>query len=499
MLRKELKLHFFLVFISAVLTSVSFLSFIKSGFLIFFSLVPLFYVAGKTTDRFRLIYFLVWGMIVHLTALYWLTHVTWAGYIVLAGYHTLYIFLFAFLWKYCKNIFQLALLWVSLEWLKQTLFGGSPLGILGGTLSFMPEAIQISSFGGILLVNFWIVFLNLLLADMLISAWWSLSSKKNRVYPLILLSICFLPFCYGIARLHFKSLKQTDNYLKVAVIQPNISPDIKWSSEKEKQQFESILNLSFKLINDKPDILVLPETVFTMDFRYSPSAVKLLESITKSLECKILFGSPDDQSLKGESYNSAFLIDSALVPLFVYHKVNLVPFGETIPFHNYFPQLKVLTPVTEGFIKGKKLPFFQFSENIFISPLICFEDTLSDFVRKCSNQGADVLITLTNNGWFPGLFGPVTHELLARFRAVENGIPLIRCSNTGVSSWIDSRGKVVKCIQNEEGQIEGIPGIMMCEIPLFSKETTLFSKIGYSWIFMLIFSVLIWELGKRKW
>src|SRR6185369_5441083 len=103
------------------------------------------------------------------------------------------------------------------------------------------------------------------------------------------------------------------------------------------------------------------------------------------------------------------------------------------------------------------------------SVLICFEDTFGHLVRESVDDETDFLVNLTNNGWFGNSAAQWQHAASAAFRAVENGIPLLRCSNNGLTCWIDSRGRLRELFRDQTGSEYGV-GFATWQIPLLAPE-----------------------------
>jgi len=413
-------------------------------------------------------------------SLIWIKDVTFIGLLLLSLYHTLYLLIFSQVFKKKFSLFNKALSWVILEWLRcEVIAVGSPFLSVGSAFSDFPVLTQISSIGGIHLISFWALLVVLLSLSFINNE----SRKIKSLIPLLLLIT--IPYLYGVIKLNRNKPNPVTNPLHISIIQPNISPEIKWSIETEKQQLEIIKNLILNF-SDNTDLLVLPETVFTYDYRSNLKVKGFLKNLTKNKNSMILFGAIDDLSKNNVSYNGAFLLDQNLKLQSVYHKKNLVPFGEYIPFKKWMPEFECLTPIGDGFEAGNKLPYMNLTKNITTAPLICFEDCLSSFVRNVCHQDIDLILTITNNGWFRSIKGPLMLERLARFRAVENGVPLIRCANTGVSSYIDPYGRVLQRIEDKKRQFVNISGVMNCKIYKKDKSRTIFSFIGYWWILALI-------------
>ncbi len=140
-------------------------------------------------------------------------------------------------------------------------------------------------------------------------------------------------------------------------------------------------------------------------------------------------------------------------------------FGEYIPLVRWLPFLRWLTPVGDGFTPGDRVvPFNLTGLGASISPLICFEDAFPQEARSHAGPDTDFLVNLTNDGWFGDGPEQKQHAEMAVFRAVENGVPLVRCTNNGLTCWIDAQGRIRE-IHETGGSIYG-PGFIAPEIPL---------------------------------
>jgi apolipoprotein N-acyltransferase len=148
----------------------------------------------------------------------------------------------------------------------------------------------------------------------------------------------------------------------------------------------------------------------------------------------------------------------------VYHKQKLVIFGEYIPLVRWLPFLKWFTPITDGWTAGDKPVVFA-GDHYTVAPLVCFEDVFPGTTRSASAGGPDFLVNLTNDGWFGEGAEQWQHLANSVFRAVENGLPLVRCANNGITGWIDQNGRVQQVFRSLAGSEYG-PGSLVMEIPL---------------------------------
>jgi apolipoprotein N-acyltransferase len=153
----------------------------------------------------------------------------------------------------------------------------------------------------------------------------------------------------------------------------------------------------------------------------------------------MLSGSSDDKDYY--VYNTVFLTrDGKLVP---YHKVMLVPFSEIMPFEAQFPILSRVNLGAAGFKRGESEAVFRINDKLEIAPYICYEIIFPSFVRRRLSESTNMLVNVTNDGWFGRSSGPYQHAAMAQMRSVENGIALARSANSGISMFVDPYGRVL--------------------------------------------------------
>ena len=200
-------------------------------------------------------------------------------------------------------------------------------------------------------------------------------------------------------------------------------------------------------------------------------------------------------------FNAAILFAPGEIPHGkVYHKQKLVIFGEYIPLLRWLPFVKWFTPITGSFTAGTEPAQFEMlrwgerpreplvelnngssgaspHQTVNTSPLICFEDTFPQLARKAASTNTDFLVNLTNDGWFGESAEQWQHEQGAIFRAVESGIPLVRCANNGITCWIDANGRVREVFQDKTKSVYGA-GAMTIDLPLSSRTPTFYNRHG---------------------
>ena len=181
-------------------------------------------------------------------------------------------------------------------------------------------------------------------------------------------------------------------------------------------------------------------------------------------------------------FNAAFLFDPDGRFVATYRKQHLVVFGEYLPLARALPFLRRIIPVPGDFTPGDKAVSFELSQpRARLSPLICFEDVIPGLTRQNAGDDTDLLLNLTNDGWFGQSAAQWQQAANAVFRAVENGLPMVRCTNNGLTCWIDSLGRLRQLLQSESGDVYA-PGFMIAKIPLLpvgqKREPTFYHRHG---------------------
>jgi apolipoprotein N-acyltransferase len=189
-------------------------------------------------------------------------------------------------------------------------------------------------------------------------------------------------------------------------------------------------------------------------------------------------------------FNSTFAILNSGTVLEPYHKQVLMPFGEFMPLSSVFPWLTKLNPMVANFTAGTKEKVFEYpmvrNDGSFytarVSPLICYEDVIPTPARKSTKLGAQLLVNITNDGWFGISMAPIQHNQIASLRAVENRRYLIRSTNTGLTALVSPTGATVQTLPVFS------EGVLSAQVPLIDYMTlyTVFTGNFLGWTLLLI-------------
>ncbi len=427
-----------------------------------------------------------------------------------------------------------ASLWTLMEWLRLFVLSGFSWNPVGLALTVTDVTRQFVSLGGVYGLSFWVMLVNLLL----LYAWRSPYKVKRWCYVGVL---ALLPFVFGCCHLSYHSEKLAEqakvSSFKVSLVQTALSAEEKLGFGGRVQgfippfqQWERILALLMIEGKYDSDLIVLPEGTVpfeearmiysVMDVQaafhahfpekslvYFPplerpfaaqdrtgqwlaSNAYWAQSISNLFHSTLIAGF-DSSGLTedDESYNAAFFFQPGCHTVMRYEKRVLVPMGEYIPF-DWCRDLAAKYGIYGSFIPGDTAKVFPASSPLGMS--ICYEETYGHLMRENRQCGAEVLVNITNDVWFPNSTLPKQHSDLAILRSIENGIPLVRAANTGVTLAVDSLGRNIATL-NPEG--ESCAGVLNVEVPKYYYDT-LYTQLGDSLIigFCLLMLILFLRL-----
>lgn len=444
----------------------------------------------------------VFGLVFFWIVFGWLRTVTGLGWFVLAFYLALYPAAFALFADVaaCDRTFlrsgpnlllafSCAAAWTALEWVRGWLFSGFGWNGLYASQHENLPMIQFAEFTGVAGVTF-LVALGNAIGTITVRRFVA-EAGRTKIRPhydfTVTMALVALAFGHGAKTLLATAPEGVD--LKVAAIQPNIAQDEKFDPALALRNVDILARHTRTALIGEPHLVLWPESALPRDPEGYEAAFDLVAALREESRFSLLLGS-EDADERG-SYNAAMLVRPGDMVAQVYRKIHLVPFGEYIPFRHSFPLFAWIagTQVPGDFVAGTQFTVFVLSEPpLNIGPLICFEDTLGDLTRKFVLAGADVLANVTNDGWFLRSSAADQHLAHARFRAVENRRPLLRCANTGVTAWVDACGRVRGELRGPDGSpfIEGFLAGSVRVTPgaattFYTRHGDVFAKACCAW------------------
>ncbi len=451
-----------LVGFSALLFSLSFPPSLL-GPLAFVSLVPLWEALDGVDLSSSLRLGWLWGLLTNSLCLYWICWATvWGGIgaiFVLSLYGLFYSLSFGLFQKRGRDwgLFIAPFLWVSWEYLRAQGQLAFPWLDLSYTQGYSLSFIQLATLTGSAGISLWVAIVNLL-------CFLSLYRRRGYSYLFPLAIIIIIPYLWGHSLI---PSSRPQEGIKVGMVQGNIDQKVKWDARFLSYSLDTYVEMSRMIASQTPDLLVWPETSIPCYLMHRQEYREKVGELSRELGVPLLVGAPDYiYSNNGEPryYNAVFLLRPRSKDVQHYHKIQLVPFSERIPFDQQLPILRRMNFGEADFSPGRELTIFKINKGRFAS-LICFEAIFSGLVRKFVKEGADFLVNVTNDGWFGHTSGPFQHAGIARFRAVENRISMARCANTGISAFYDPYGRVIA--QTRLLTRENLIG----ELPLRGEET----------------------------
>jgi apolipoprotein N-acyltransferase len=242
--------------------------------------------------------------------------------------------------------------------------------------------------------------------------------------------------------------------VKLRIMQPNLQQDVRFNYAAKAEVMQKYLTLSDRASGPQStgvrdaSILIWPESAFPFFLtREADAMAQIAELLPKGTI--LLTGSvraPDlpPGTIITRAYNSIYAIDHDGSVLSIYDKLHLVPFGEYLPFQRLLERvgLMQLTKVAGGFLSGDRRRPMDVTGAPKMLPLICYEAIFPGTVVQGSERPG-LLVNVTNDGWFGDTTGPRQHLHQARVRAVEEGLPLVRAANNGISAAVDGYGRIL--------------------------------------------------------
>ena len=416
--------------------------------------------------------------------------------------------------------------WTLIEWGRLFILCGFPWNPVGLSMTASAPSSQMVALFGVFGLSFWVVLVNLLALNLFFS-----KSKKQ----ILSFGSCFvLPYVFGLGHIYFHDVYKPNVFhtLSALLVQPGLLPDQKSFFYEKRERFvdpltqwrEMIYSIK-KKANQKIDLIVFPESavpfsasscVYPFELVYNllkkewnverdvltelllaPFAEKLegvwyvnnafwAQAIANYWDAEVVIGLDDTDKKTGLSYSSAFHFQPQSFELSRYDKRVLVPLAEYLPF-NFLKPFVERYGIADFFEHGKEANIF--GKKYALSCSICYEECYGNLMREGRKKGAEVFINITNDAWFPSSQLPLQHFYHGRLRALENGVPLLRACNTGVTVGVDSLGRTVGLLQEKAGLADQSSEALFLTLNITSYPT-LYTFWGDRAIIAISFSLI---------
>ncbi|HWD92165.1 MAG TPA: apolipoprotein N-acyltransferase [Verrucomicrobiae bacterium] len=401
-----------------------------------------------------------------------------------------------------------AAIWVALEMILARIFGGFPWNFLGDSQYRILPLIQFASLTGVYGVSFLVAWTSVAFLCAAASILGEPNQRSPWMAEIILpFTAVIAVFVYGFHQLSKPS--EAAHQLKVALVQPGIPQTLIWNPDNDLARFQDLLQLSEQALTNQPDLIVWPEAALPGLPRYESQFGNPISALARDHHTWMIIGADDAEATPTATnyFNAAFLIDPDGKLANSYRKRGLVIFGEYIPLERWLPFIKWFTPITGSYTAGDRAVQFELTDasakvpqKFHTSVLICFEDVFPHLARKSVEPDTDFLVNITNDGWFGEGAAQWQQAAAATFRTVENGVPLIRCANTGITCWIDAKGRWAQKFTDKNGSVYGV-GFMIATVPLPDQHSqTFYNRHGdwFGWACLALAIVTVLATWERR-
>jgi apolipoprotein N-acyltransferase len=377
-------------------------------------------------------------------------------------------------------LFLAPAVWVASEWARLGAIG-QLWNAVGYSQAFQPALIQAARFGGVYAVSFLVLATNAALAYALV--------KRNRRGALVSLSVITLAaLVVFAANLSPAPAVAREASAVVVAVQPNVIPDFERSEFEydalRRRHFELSASALDKLDEggavgaETPRVVVWPESPMNFSHGRDRRFREEVAAFVGGRRVSLLFNSLEPVQ-GGGGYNAAVLVNEKGLLAAQYDKIRLMPFGEYVPLPRWMPGVGMIGGIVGDFTPGERyalIPLGREGGRPLAGTFICLESAYPYITRRLTQEGADVLIEMTNDAYQGDTSILRQHLSNAVFRAVETGRPLLRVTNTGVSAHITERGRV----SDETGRF--VEAVRTWPVALSSGEKTFYVEYGDAFV-----------------
>ncbi len=451
--------------------------------LFFVALIPLLFVeytVCQNSDQLKsrhLYWFAFIGFLTFNTyTTWWIWNASEAGMLMAVILNSIFMGII-FLWFHSikknfgnrKGYLALIFLWIAFEWNHYDWEFSHPWSTFGNTFANYTELIQWYEYTGVLGGTLWVLLTNILIFEVFRKVVILGNSFKTEAKTIALISaIIVFPIC--ISMVMYLNFEEKDNPTEIVLIQPNIDPYTeKFGTMSEAEQVDRILSLARTKITANTKYVIAPETAIPRgsieaELEYNYGIVKIRELIAEFPHIQFLIGASTyinyqkggpkptvsarqnpQTKIWYDAFNSALLLDNS-PGIQIYHKSKLVLGVERLPF------AKLLAPLEDVAINlggtfgslgtAAEAEIFNAEADVAIAPIICYESIYGDYFGDFVSKGANLMVIITNDGWWEDTPGYQQHLSYARLRAIESRRSIARSANTGISCFINQRGDV---------------------------------------------------------
>ena len=340
-----------------------------------------------------------------------------------------------------RALFFAPLLWVAFEWARLGVIG-QLWNAIGYSQAYVPPLIQSARWGGVYAVGFLIVMVNAALAYVLLQR----NARSLKIAAAAILGVAVVVLLSVVFMGANTSSSASNPDAVIVAVQPNVPMDEQSAAERNAL-LERHYTLSETGLGETqapaalPRVVIWPESPMYFSYAQYAETRELIARFAAKNHTAVLFNAMEPAPAGG-TYNSAVMVNEEGRLVAQYDKIRLLPFGEYVPLPRWLPGVNLIPTMVGDFTPGAQytlMPLGRTRAGVFI----CFESAFPSISRHFAQEGADVLVNISNDGYLGQT--PVMRQHLANtvFRAVENGRPVIRVTNTGITAYITQRGQVM--------------------------------------------------------
>ena len=332
--------------------------------------------------------------------------------------------------------------WAAFEWIRLGVTG-QLWNALGYSQAYHSFLIQPARWGGVYLVSFLIVAINSVVALLILRRTrWTIAAALMMILAVVLVTYASRGTTVMVDRL----ISSQNRDLQIVAVQPNVPMNAVKSLGETNELIERHFELSTRGLQSlgntpNPKLVIWPESPMNFSYSNDKTLQERLANFTKQNRTSLLFNSLEPAANDG-AYNSALLINEEGRLISQYDKIRLMPFGEYVPLPQWLPGASLISGIVGEFTPGDSYTLMRVGDRR-VGVFICIEAAYPWIARRLSSDGASVLINISNDGYLGPNAVMRQHLANAIFRAAENGKPLLRVTNTGLTALISDRGEVM--------------------------------------------------------
>jgi apolipoprotein N-acyltransferase len=479
------------------------------GFIGYIAIVPVFPLIRRMKFYESFFYGILYGALSYALFNFWLAKFHPVALVIVPVIYAGYFFaVFPALWLADrwfggKAFLVQAVIWVAFEYIRTLGFIGYPYGNLGYTQYLYIPLIQSAAIFGMWITSLMVVFPSVYLGNALKEGFDSVKTffKNHRISAAVFAGLFLLNFIYGIA---VQKDYSEERSWRVAMIQHHTDP-WKGGDIAYKNNFKELVELTLQSMEEDPDIVVWSETSFVPGINYHSSnrenliryeLVQELFEFSAQLGVPLLTGNDDGNRVpigqgryEREHYNAVVHLENGEIQD-IYRKIRLVPFTENFPLKEELPAMyEWLKANDTHFWEAGTDPLVFEAAGVKFSTPICFEDVFGYLSREFVNEGAEIIVNLTNDSWSGSQEAMIQHGAMAVFRAIENRRTVVRSTNGGLTAVIDPDGRIISYLEPQ------IDAFLVEDVPIYTGRITPYTRFGDWFALLAVYGALLLLAG----